>query len=73
MLCRFHLMLHAVHHRHGTNEYDGGNDLVEVKAGIEEAPGDAHRSEGLHHFEVACRRCAREAQAFIIDQERNPA
>ena len=66
-------MLHAVHHRHGTNEYDGGNDLVGVETGMEESPCDTRRSEGLHHLEVACRRCAREAQAFIIDQERNSA
>src|SRR5438132_11684153 len=67
------VLLHVMYHGHGTNQHDGRNNLVRVKAGMEESPGDAHRSEGLHHFEVACRRCAREAQAFIIDQERNPA
>ena len=54
MLRRFHLILHAVHHRHGTNEYDGGNDLVGVETGMEESPCDAHGSEGLHHFEITC-------------------
>ena len=55
MLCRLDLLLHVVHHRHGANEHDGGNDLVRVKTGMEETPGDAYGSEGLHHLEVACR------------------
>jgi len=54
MLCRFDLLLHVMHHGYGTNEYGGGNHLVRVKTGMEEAPGDAHRSQRLHHLEVTC-------------------
>ena len=36
------LLLHMMHHGHGTNEYDGGNDLVRVKTGVEKTPCDAH-------------------------------
>ena len=59
-------MLHAVDHRHGANEYDGGNDLMRVKAGMEESPGDAHRSEGLHHLEITCRRILPESNTVIF-------
>ena len=45
------LLLHVMHHRYSSDQDDGRNDLVRVKAGMEETPGDAHRSEGLHHFQ----------------------
>jgi hypothetical protein len=48
-----------MHHRYGGDQNDGGNDLMQVKAGMKEAPGDANRSEGLHHFKVARRGCPR--------------
>ena len=50
----FDVSLDMMHHRHGTNQDDGCNDLVQVKAGMEEAPGDTHRGERLHHLEVTC-------------------
>ena len=48
------LLLHVVHHRHGSDQDDGRNDLVWVKAGMEKAPGDAHGGQRLHHLEVTC-------------------
>ena len=56
----FDVSLDMMHHRHGTNQDDGCNDLMCVKAGVEETPRDANGSERLHHFEIPGRRCARE-------------
>jgi hypothetical protein len=38
------LLLHMMHHRHGSNQNDGRNDLVRVEAGMKKSPGDANRS-----------------------------
>ena len=62
-----------VHHRHGSNQNDGGNYLMRVKTGMKEAPGDAYRGEGLHHFEVARCRSAGETQPLKINQKWNAA
>ena len=51
-LGRLNVLLHLVNHGHGTNQHDGRNHLVQVKAGMEKAPGDAHGSERLHHFKI---------------------
>src|SRR5438093_552018 len=48
----FDVLLNLMYHGHGTNEYNAGNDLMGVKAGMEETPRDAYRSEGLHHLEI---------------------
>ena len=50
----FDLLLHVMHHGHGSDQDDGCNDLVRVKAGMEQSPGDANGGECLHHFEVTC-------------------
>ena len=71
--CRFDLLLHVMHHGHGSNQNDGCNDLVRVEAGMEEAPSDAYRGEGLHHLEVTRCGCAREMQPLKVNQKRNPA
>jgi len=55
------LLLHVMHHRYSSDQDDGRNDLVQVKTGVKEAPGDAHGSKRLHHLEVsvdASRRCS---------------
>jgi hypothetical protein len=66
---RFDLLLNVVHHRYSSDQDDGGDDLVRMKVGVEEAPGDADRGQGLHHFKVAdaFRRCcvATNRQFFI--------
>jgi hypothetical protein len=49
----FDLLLHVVHHGHRCDQHDGCNYLVRVKAGMENAPGDAHSRERLHHLEIA--------------------
>jgi hypothetical protein len=67
------LLLDVMHHRHGNNEDDGCDYLVQVKACMEDAPGNANRSESLHHLEITRRRCARKTQALKINQERNSA
>ena len=56
----FDVSLDMMHHGDGTNQDDGCNHLMWVKAGVEETPRDANSSERLHHFEITCRRCARE-------------
>ena len=48
----FDLLLDVVHHCYGCNQNDSRNDLVPVKTGVEETPGDADRGERLHHFKV---------------------
>src|SRR5436190_23840635 len=48
----FDVLLNLMYHGHGTNEYNAGNDLMGVKAGMEETPRDAYRSEGLYHLEI---------------------
>src|SRR5436190_23975182 len=73
ILCRFDLLLNVVHHRYGSDQDDGRNNLMRMKTGVKESPGDTYRSECLHHFEVARRGCAREMQPLKINQERNPA
>jgi hypothetical protein len=70
---RFDLLLDMVNHRYGSNQNDGGNDLMRVKTGVEKTPGDADCGERLHHFEVTRCRCAGEMQPLKINQERNPA
>ena len=50
----FELLLHVMHHGHGSDQNDRRNYLVRVKAGTEEAPCDAHGGQRLHHFEVTC-------------------
>lgn len=45
--------LDFLHLKNGGHEDEGGDDLVEVEGGVEEAPGDGDGGEGLHHFEVA--------------------
>jgi len=69
----FDLLLDMVHHGYSSDQNNGRNELVRVKAGVEEAPGDAYRSEGLHHFKVARCRSARDMQPLKINQKRNPA
>ena len=44
-----------VHHRYCRDQNDGRNDLVRVKAGMEEAPSDAYRGQRLHHFKITGR------------------
>ena len=61
-----------MHHRYSSDQNDGGNDLVRVKAGMKKSPGDANSSERLHHFKIARRGCAREMQPLKINQKRNP-
>jgi len=63
----FDVSLDMMHHRHGSNQHEGRNDLVQVKASMEETPRDAYGSERLHHFEITRRRCARETQPFEIN------
>ena len=53
-------LLHLVDHRYCGDQNDGGKDLMQVKVGVKEAPGDANRGESLHHFKVARDRCASE-------------
>src|SRR5206468_6993385 len=72
-LGRLNVLLHLVNHGHGTNQHDGRNDLVQVKTGMKETPGDTNGSERLHHLEIARRRGAREAQTLEINQERKSA
>src|SRR5213592_2816191 len=67
------LLLYVVHHCYGNNQNYGCNDLVRVKAGMKEAPGDADCGEGLQHFKIAHRGCARDVQPLKINQQRNPA
>jgi len=50
----FDLLLHVVHHGHGSNQNDRRNYLVRVKAGVEKAQCDAHGGQRLHHLEVTC-------------------
>ena len=69
----FDLLLDVVHHCYGSNQNDGRNDLVRVKTGVEETPGDADCSEGLHHFEVASRGRTSEMQSFKIEKKWDPA
>src|SRR5262249_18791791 len=71
-LCGFDLLLHVVHHRYGSDQNDGGNDLVQMQAGMEEAPGDANSGECLHHLKIARCGCAREMQPLKIDRSGQP-
>jgi len=47
---RFDLLLDVMHHGYGSNQHDGGDDLVRVQAGVKEFPGDAYRSQGFASF-----------------------
>ena len=71
IFCGFALLLDVVHHRYGGDQNDGGNNLLRVKAGVEKAPSDAYRSEGLHHFKIAGRGSAGEMQPLKINQKRS--
>ena len=70
---RFDLLLDMVHHRHGSNQNDGRNYLMRVKTGVEETPRDANCSKRLHHFKVAGRGSACQAQTFKVDEQGNTA
>ena len=48
----FELLLHVMHHGHGSDQHDGRNYLVRVKTGMEKTPCDAHGGQRLHHLEV---------------------
>ena len=48
----FDVPLDMMHHGHGSNQDDGCNDLVRVKAGMEQTPGDAYGSERLDHLKI---------------------
>ena len=69
----FDLLLDTMHHRHGRNQNDGRNYLMRVKTGVKETPGDANRSERLHHFEVTRCGCTGEMQSLKVEKQRNPA
>jgi hypothetical protein len=51
----FDLLLHMLHHRHRDDQHERCDQLMQVKRRVENAPRDAHRSERLHHFEIAGR------------------
>ena len=59
---RFDQLLDVMHHRYRRNQKDGRDNLMRLKTGVEEAPGDADCSERLHHFEVTGSGCAGEMQ-----------
>src|SRR5947209_15182998 len=44
-LLRFDLLLHVMHHGHGSDQDDGCDYLVQVKAGMKESPSDAYRGQ----------------------------
>src|SRR5205823_12634949 len=64
-------LLDALDHCHGRDEDEHRKHLVQLECSVENTPRDAHRGECLHHLEVARSRCAREAQTFEIDEERD--
>src|SRR5437773_4162665 len=64
-------LLDALDHCHGRDEDEPRKHLVQLECRVENTPRDAHRGECLHHLEVARSRCAREAQTFEIDEERD--
>src|SRR5438093_8129968 len=64
-------LLDALDHCHGRDEGEPRKHLVRLECRVENTPRDAHRGECLHHLEVAGSRCAREAQTFEIDEERD--
>ena len=68
----FDLSLDVMHHRHGSNENNGRDELVRVQAGMKESPGNAYGRQRLHHFKVAGCGCAREMQSSKIYQEWDP-
>src|SRR5437588_3899584 len=65
--------LRLLNHCHRSHENDTGNDLMGMKRGMKETPGDTDSGEGLHHFEVAGGRSSSQAQTFEVDKQWNTA